>query len=123
MTWKEQKKKDLLALPYIPSSGGVFLELLIIPRGTKHDSGYSRIAIVALDNERKPLGIVGEPDDIHWKVEHHVHPLIADFQMDCSYPSGILHVWGNRISFKVGFPSSSQEIAIVERYDRPAVED
>ena len=74
-----------------------YSEILIIPAGTKHDSGYMHIAIIGvfIDGEKKKYEICAFPDDICC-----LFPIIklgdknqfefARVHMDCLYPIGVL---------------------------------
>lgn len=91
-------------------------QILIVPAGTKHDSGYMHIAVIGVtDNgEEKQYEIAAYPDDISC-----FFPLItfgekkeftmASVRMDCYYPQGILQYHG-RGKFKVGLALSSVDI-------------
>lgn len=96
----------------------LYNQILLVPSGTKHSSGYMHIAIVGVWTEDKEAKyeICGYPDDIS---------LLADFinagqfkfakvRMDCWYPQGILQYHGNG-KFRVSESLSSQEITFIER--------
>lgn len=91
--------------------------ILIIPAGTKHDSGYMRIAIVGVfeKDSVEQYEICGYPDDISCHFPSHKSgefdfPLV---RMDCFYPQGILRYHG-RGKFKVGESLSSQDIYFIQ---------
>lgn len=115
--WTKYTKTELLKLPdrsWDAELDKVYDELLIVPGRTKHDSGYSHIAIIGVIGS-KPIEILAYPDDIELPKALEASSYSMDFRMDCSYPHGVLRLWSNRYKFKVGFPTSSTTIVAVKR--------
>lgn len=100
--------------------------ILLVPAGTKHDSGFMRIAVIGVTyrknkGEEEEYEICGYPDDISC-----VFPLLtvpgpgdeehqyAHVRMDCYYPQGIFRYHGPGV-FRVGPAVSSTEIFFEER--------
>ena len=107
--WTKYKKTELLKLPGRHwTSKKLYDQLLIVPAGTKHDSGYSHIAIIGCIGE-EPVEICAYPDDIQLPQTNDNWSL----RMDCSYPSGILRLWSNKYKFQVPVALSSTEIVLV----------
>lgn len=91
--------------------------ILLIPAGTKHDSGYMHIAVVGVIGmgDSETYEIAAYPDDIscHFPVLDlsggSKYPLV---RMDCYYPSGIFQYHGGG-KFKVGSALSSVDIYFI----------
>lgn len=109
-------RKQLLKMPsrnYEASKDRLYNHILIVPAGTKHESGFMHIAVIGVwvKNEKELYEICGYPDDISWLVpdcKRNGYKL-AQLRTDCYYPQGVLKFWGNG-KFKVDFPTSSQDI-------------
>lgn len=92
--------------------------ILLVPTGTKHDSGFMHIAVIGGNwkekegnSDQMDFEICAYPDDIscHFpliKISDFTHPQV---RMDCYYPSGVLQYHG-RGKFKVGPSLSSVDI-------------
>lgn len=108
-SWTEWKKRELLALPVRNwSSDTAYDFLLIVPTRMKHDSGFTRVAIIGcLDG--MPNCICAMPDDIMYPHQN------GQLRMDCSYPSGVLRLWANSYKLSVPLAVSSTEIKLIER--------
>jgi hypothetical protein len=109
------KKKDLLKSPVRKwdETSREYSEILLVPAGTKHDSGFMHIAIIGVYEENK-YEICGFPDDIscYFPMLNYGGPIGFDrplVRMDCYYPSGVLRYHGNG-TFKVSEAISSQDI-------------
>lgn len=105
------KKSDLLKLPEFEwSEVGMewYDSILVIPTRLKHDSGWSRIALVGA-RKLRAIKILAYPDDIHWPANGNYG---YDWRMDSFYPSGVLRAWGSNKEFSVDYPTSSVEIKI-----------
>lgn len=93
-------RKKLLTLPNrIWNKISEYDSLLLVPTGKKHDSGYSLLAIVGV-NQRIPVEISAYCDDISWVLPTE-HPYYTNnrsyrpsiMHTDCLFPSGIIHIW------------------------------
>lgn len=104
------KRKDLLKLPVRDwDKDSTYDSIYLVPSGKKHDSGWMCIAVIGL-NKSKPVEIAAYPDAINWEIAD-----THDFRMDCTYPSGIVHVWARRHRFYVEDALSSLEIKLVAK--------
>lgn len=118
----EHTKEQLLAMPYRTDENvsRQYTEILIIPLKTKHDSGFSNIAIIGIwkdENKQEHHEVcANQVDDISWLL-----PTITigkgknAFQMaavrtDCYYPQGILRYHGRNGYFTVSYALSSIDI-------------
>lgn len=85
--------------------------VLIIPAGTKHDSGFMHIAVIGkwIEDKKEKFEICSYPDDINWILpdSQRVGYKFAHLRTDCFYPQGILKFWG-RGKFKVDWGSSTE---------------
>ncbi len=109
--WTDFKKSELLVLPYRNDAPTVYDSLLLVPSRLKHDSGYMRIAVIGV-REGVPVEIAAMPDDLNLYANQY-HEFIASVRMDCSYPSGVLHLWDRNSQFQVGSSYSSTDIKVV----------
>ena len=110
-------KKELLKMPIRKwdDTSRQYDKILLVPAGTKHDSGYMHIAIIGVYVVKgiTKYEIAGYPDDISCLFE--LQKLegskfsYAKVRMDCLYPSGILQYNGNGY-FTVGEALSSVDI-------------
>jgi len=110
-------RKALLKKPF-RKADREYKAILIVPAGTKHESGYMHIAVIGeyvVDGKLK-YEICAYPDDIEWDLSGVTQKYPSSgMRTDCWYPEGILHVWGGG-AFKVEFPAmSSTEIKFVPR--------
>ena len=92
-----------------------YSQILLVPSGLKHDSGFMMIAIVG----RKKDGdfeVAAYPDDIVWDFRNlkQLHES-SGMRTDCYYPNGIQHFWGNGIEFIVHGSYSSTTIEVVNK--------
>ena len=97
--------------------------ILIVPAGTKHDSGFMHIAVIG-GNWAEKIGqeddtkfeICSYPDDItcHFPMSQCGDFSLPKVRMDCYYPQGILRYHG-RGKFKVGPALSSVEIYFTQK--------
>jgi hypothetical protein len=117
---KRPTKKELLKMPERTDLNHLYDEILLVPTGKLHDSGYMTIAVIG--------GIFSEPRDGNATYEicaypDHVMPIFPLYKyadggyislahIDCLYPSGIIRYWG-RGKFKVGMALSSTEIELI----------
>lgn len=117
-----KSKKELLKSPRRgwSETDHEYDSILIVPAGTKHDSGFMHIAVIGYNYKDKERGkeetfeICSFSDDVSCHF-----PLIsfgdnkqysmASVRMDCYYPSGVLRYHG-RGTFKVGLSLSSVDI-------------
>lgn len=115
MSFKRPTRKELLKSPQRKwgATERKYNQVLLIPAGTKHDSGFMHIAVVGVYGENKDeYEICAYPDDIscHFPTRQLStdlnYPLV---RMDCWYPQGILQYHG-RGKFKVGPSLSSVDI-------------
>lgn len=95
--------------------------ILLVPAGTKHDSGYMHIAVIGGiwkekvgQHDNMDLEICAYPDDISClfptiKYGNNNEFQMASVRMDCYYPQGILQYHG-RGKFTVGPSLSSVDI-------------
>lgn len=114
-------KKELLKSP-VREWGKTEKEydvILLVPTGTKHDSGFMHIAIIGGIWNKK----VGQHDDMDFEICAYpddiscLFPIVefgdnfemATVRMDCYYPSGVLQYHG-RGKFRVGEALSSVNI-------------
>jgi len=90
-------------------------QVLIVPAGTKHDSGYMHIAVIGAwseDGKETQYEICGYPDDVSLIADYILMGnggSFAKVRMDCWYPQGVLQYHG-RGKFKVSEGLSSQDI-------------
>lgn len=97
-------KKELLtqAVRAWDNTDKYYDAILLVPAGTKHESGFMHIAIIGVtytDND-KTYEICGYPDDISTFFEpvrfgKNNEYSFASVRMDCYYPSGVLQYHGN----------------------------
>lgn len=102
---QDASKKDLLALPDADwTTAKWWRSLILIPLRTKHDSGWSNMALVGVDREGVAQEVLSRiTDDIEW-------PVHAYFRTDCYWPSGALRIWSNYVEFQIKHPGSSATI-------------
>ena len=104
-------RKDLLALPVRPwDTPSSYDSIIVLPTGTRHDSGYSHIMIVGCNN-RKPVEIATQwSDDITWL--HNGLKLRSDALLKCR----ALHFWANQpnVKFKVSHALSSIDVIMTK---------
>jgi hypothetical protein len=112
-----KNKKELLKSPRREwnDTDKEYDAILLVPDGTKHDSGYMHIAVIGVtrgkDFDDMSFEICAYPDDIscHFPIftfgdnKEFSQPLV---RMDCYYPQGVLQYHG-RGKFKVGMALSS----------------
>ena len=110
------KKKELLNSPrrVWNDTEKEYKEILIVPYGTKHSSGFMHIAVIGVyvENSEEKYEITAYPDDISYffpirKIAEDLE--IATVRQDCYYPQGILRFHGDGV-FKVGSALSSVDI-------------
>jgi hypothetical protein len=103
-------------------------QILLVPAGTKHDSGYMHIAVIGVTDVQgggETYEICAWPDDITIRFPFYDLGLgisapkmlrggLPQVRMDCIYPSAVLRYHG-RGKFKVTEPLSSVEILFEER--------
>ncbi len=110
---KRPNRKELLKIPNRKDSNmdRLYNSILVVPAGTKHESGYMHIAIIGCWTEGKEerYEICSYPDDINWILpdSDRGNYKLAHLRTDCWYPEGILHFWG-RGSFRVDWGSSTE---------------
>lgn len=125
---KNPSKKELLKSPTREwdDTSRAYDQILLIPAGTMHDSGFMRIAIIGVfrEGEEVKYEICGWPDDITClfplvRLGDNEELTFAEVRMDCIYPSGVLQYHG-RGKFKVSEALSSMEITFMPyRLDTP----
>ena len=99
-------RKELLAIPKRKWEEEIEAkEVWIIPSGRKHDSGYACMDFVAKDLSGNLIGFGGICDILDFNGRN--------FQMDCEYPSRILHIW-NKHPFIISAPDISS-IYLIEK--------
>jgi len=109
------KKKELLKSPVRDwkDSSKEYDRILLVPTGTKHDSGYMHIAVIGVTKGDKEdtYEIAAYPDDISTYFPVNKYPTFEypTVRMDCLYPSGILQYHG-RGKFTVSEALSSIDI-------------
>ena len=110
----EKSKKELLKLPQRDwEKITQYDSILIVPSGSKHDSGYMMIAIIGMVGN-EPKEICGYPDDISWDYTDYKQAYeCTGVRTDCYYPQGILHFWARDTSFQVGESLSSITIKVI----------
>lgn len=116
---EKMSKKELLKLPVRgwDDDSRLYDQILIVPAGTKHDSGYMHIAIVGVwkDGNEKKAELCAFPDDISYffpKIEG-LHFDTALVRQDCYYPSGVLRFHTRNGKFYVSEALSSVDIKLV----------
>ncbi len=84
-------KKDFLAIPCrkwdekLTGVRGVY----VLPSRRKHESGWACMDFVAVFDDGRPMiRFGGGCDDVSFVGEY--------FNMDCTYPHGIIHIWSHR---------------------------
>lgn len=98
------KRKELLKLPHREwsNSSKEYKQILIVPAGLKHDSGYMCIAIIGMwveDGEEK-YEIAAMPDSIshYFPIRNIAEDLtLPTVWQDCYYPSGVLRYFGDGV--------------------------
>lgn len=113
------KRKELLKSPFRDwnDTEKEYNQILIVPDGTKHDSGWMHIAVIGVwveDGEEK-YEIAAYPDDISYFFP--IRKITEDLQMatvrqDCHYPQGVLRFHGDGV-FKVSAAISSVDIHFI----------
>lgn len=113
---KKPTKKELLKMPRRKwdETSREYSQVLLVPAGTKHDSGWMNIAIIGVfsENGETKYEIAAYPDDVSCHFPHmsiSSDPYYPYVRMDCWYPQGILQYHGNG-HFKVGVALSSTDI-------------
>lgn len=115
---KKPTKKELLKMPLRgwAETSHEYDQILLVPAGTKHESGFMHIAIIGVidGGEKTRYEICGYPDDIScfFPYEQVTNRPWALVRMDCWYPQGVLQYHG-RGKFKVSEALSSQEITFM----------
>lgn len=119
-----KSKKELLKSPKRNwnDTEKEYNQILLVPAGTKHDSGYMHIAIIGVtyneETKEKTYEICAYPDDIAcyfpivdlgYNADLGKNLEYPTVRMDCYYPQGILQYHG-RGKFKVGLSLSSTDI-------------
>jgi len=104
-----KSKKELLKSPERKwnDTGKEYDSILIVPAGTKHDSGFMHIAVIGAIGEE--YEICAHPDDIACHFTLLPEMDYARVRMDCFYPQGIFRYHGDG-KFKVGPALSSVDI-------------
>jgi hypothetical protein len=112
---KEERKitkREWLKMPDRPDTemNREYKYVLVVPAGTKHESGWMHIAIIGAwaDGEEMKYEICSYPDDINWILPSSDMGdyTLAHLRTDCFYPSGVLKFWGRGV-FKVDWGSST----------------
>lgn len=113
MSLVDVKRKELDSLPRREwDKESVYGSVMLLPSRKKHDSGWMVINIIGC-RDGKPVEIATECcDDINW-----IYRASQDYRLrtDMAYPSGIAHMWGNDIQFRVKHSLSSTDIVIEDR--------
>lgn len=107
------KLSELKKLPFKKwDKEKIYKSIVVVPSGKKHDSGWALMYVIGLDGEKKPIEIAAACDDICWNIPTGTS---YDFRNDMFYPSGAIHFWSNKYSFKVGASLSSTDIYLIEK--------
>jgi hypothetical protein len=110
------KKKELLQSPLRQWTNvdKEYNEILIVPSGRKHCSGWMSIAVIGVwvEDGQEKYEIAAYPDDISYFFP--IRKIAEDLQLttvrqDCHYPQGVLRYHGDGI-FKVSAAVSSVDI-------------
>lgn len=115
-----KSKKELLKSPVRKwnATDKEYDVILIVPAGTKHDSGYMHIAVIGGTNDKNgaltEFEICAYPDNISCHFPLYQFGERGEYsgcfvRMDCYYPSGVLQYHGIG-KFKVGPSLSSVDI-------------
>ena len=94
-------KKELLASPRRPWDERLtgVCGVYVLPSRRKHESGWTCMDFVAEFRDDRPMvRFGGGCDDVSFVGAH--------FNMDCTYPHGIIHIWSRR-SFAISCDLSS----------------
>lgn len=90
--------------------------VLVVPAGTKHDSGFMHIAVIGCYIEEKieKYEICAYPDDISWYFPTIKYPEFeyAQVRTDCYYPQGVMRFHG-RGKFTVSEALSSVDVKFI----------
>lgn len=106
------KIKELRNLPFREwDETKSYKSIVVIPSGKKHDSGWALMYVIGLNDEQVPIEIAACCDDICWKIPA---ALEYDFRNDMFYPSGAIHFWSRKYSFKVGASLSSTDVSLIK---------
>lgn len=114
MKKERPKRKELLKMPRRAwnDTSREYDQLLLVPDGTKHESGYMHIAVIGVFSEKEETKyeICAYPDDIqcHFPNLRGMDDYCA-VRMDCWYPQSILQYHG-RGKFRVGEALSSVDL-------------
>lgn len=122
---KYPTKKELLKMPVRPwrlKCDEEYDEILIVPAGTKHESGFMHIAVIGVmkEGEEVEYEICAYPDDISFlfPIVETAGIAFAQVRTDCLYPQGILRYHGFG-KFKVSAAISSVNITFQENTKKP----
>lgn len=110
------KLKDLRQLPKRPrGQSSAYSSIMVIPSGRKHDSGWALMYIVGLDDDKNPVEIAADCDDIIWITPCNPY---NSLRTDMKYPSGIIHFWLKDHVFKIGASLSSTTIFVTPQNEK-----
>ncbi len=116
---KQPTKKELLKMPSRTwnDTSRKYDQVLIVPAGTMHDSGFMHIAIIGVwrDGEKTNYEICGYPDDISFLFDvdkFGTDRKYAKVRVDCWYPQGVLQYHG-RGKFVVSEALSSMDVDFI----------
>jgi hypothetical protein len=114
---KETKlnRKALKSLPNRKEDISTYRQIYLVPSGLKHESGWMSVCIVGRRSDGE-LEVCAYPDDVNWDTtELRQKYDCTGMRTDCSYPEGVLHFWGNNVSFTVMESFSSTVIKVINR--------
>jgi hypothetical protein len=84
--------------------------IIILPKRTKHDSGYRNMSFVACDKENQPICLFGGISDVLWARN------AKYFSIDCLPKSGLLRVFANGHTFTIHSDLSTCEVECVREF-------
>jgi len=109
---EEYTKRELLKLKERDwQQKSIYDSIVIVPTRTKHDSGFTLMAIIGIRNG-KPIEIAAHCDDVNWYIPSGVYPGEMILRTDCYYPHNIIHFWSNKCIFEVGASASSTDVRL-----------
>ena len=114
------KAKALLKLPYRGDKvikQSIYNSIAVINTGLKHDSGFALMALIGLDENYKPIEIIGFCNDIKWELNG------LSFSNDMLYPSGATHFWSLDANFEVAYCTSTTLINLVATNKRQYLQE
>lgn len=120
-TLNQWSRKELMALPVSEwDKYSDYDSVLLLSTRRKHESGWAKMAIIGVRDDRPIEIAVSCCDDIEWKFP----PMTGGYKyaegqmrMDCALRSGAMHAWirvSRKAIFRVGCALSTVTIEIID---------